>query len=217
MHSSVEKFRVLRVRVQHEVALPALVAVGAALPGDGATYVACGLARAFAEASHHTLLLDANPKGSGVSDELGVAVVGDAARPQRLDRHLSVASLYKGPDEIVPDEELANLLAGARSRYAAIVVDAAVIPGSGAALQLARLADGVLVAVRLGRHPSSADQEMKLLLQQGGILGGTAFCGIVPTRAQKRPSPHPQGATAPAVAFSGLIGRLAGRVPATGR
>jgi len=218
MQSSEEKFRFLRIRIQHEAAPQALViVVGAAQPGDGATYVACGLARAFAEAGHRTLLLDANPVSAGIADELGITAVADASNPQRLDRNLSLASLYEREKRLVADDDLDLIIAGVRSRYAVTIVDASVIPGSGGALQLARIADGVLVAVRLGRHPCAADHEMKLLLQPDGVLGHKAFSGIVPTRATKRRIPRPKEATTSLPAVANLIDRFVGRVQTTGR
>ena len=217
MHSIEENFRFLRVRVQHEVALPALVVVGAALRGDGTTYVACGLARAFAEAGHQTLLLDANPRNSGIADELGMTTISNAAKPDLIDRNLSVASLFEREERVVADDELAEVVAGVRSHYAVTIVDAPVIPGSGAALQLGRAADGVLVAVRLGRRPCAADHEMKLLLQPGGLLGNKAISGVVTTRAAKRRSPRPSTATASVPPLADLLGSFVARVQTTTR
>ncbi|HEY5350310.1 MAG TPA: hypothetical protein VIJ64_11270 [Candidatus Lustribacter sp.] len=212
MHSIEENFRFLRVRVQHEVTLPVFVVVGAALRGDGATYVACGLARAFAEAGHQTLLLDANPRNSAIADELGMTTISDAAKPDLIERNLSVAALFEREERVVADDELAEVVAGVRLHYAVTIVDAPAIPGSGAALQLARAADGVLVAVRLGRRPCAEDHEMKLLLQPGGLLAGKAVSGIVPTRPMKRR----RSVEAPAMpVLSDVIGRFVGRVQTT--
>jgi succinoglycan biosynthesis transport protein ExoP len=212
-----ENFRFLRVRVQHEVALPAFVVVGAALRGDGTTYVACGLARAFAEAGHHTLLLDANPRNSGIADELGMVRISGAAKPDLIDRNLSVAALYDREDEerVVADDELDEVVARVRARYAVTIVDAPAIPGSGGALQLARVADGLLVAVRLGRRPRAEDHEMKMLLGADGLLGGKAVCGIVPTRPVKRRSPRSRAAAVPVPSLSDVIGGFVPRVQTT--
>lgn len=217
MSTSKESFRVLRFRVQHELEIPAFVVVGAAMHGDGTTYVACGLARAFAEAGYHTLLLEANRENFGIADELGIASVAEASKPERIERYMSVASLYEREERVVSDDELAHVVAGVRSRYAVTIVDASVIPGSAAALQLARVADGVLVAVRLGRRPCAADHEMKLLLQPGGLLGNKAVSGIVPTRAAKRRDLRPKAATTSVPALSDVIGRFTARVQTTTR
>jgi succinoglycan biosynthesis transport protein ExoP len=206
VHALEESFRFLRVRVQHDVALPALVVVGAALRGDGTTYVACGLARAFAEAGHHTLLLDANPRNSGIADELGMATISGAATPDLIDRNLSVAALYDQEERLVADDELDEVVARVRAHYAVTIIDSPAIPGSGGALQLARVADGLLIAVRWGRHPRAEDHEMKMLIEADGLLGGKAVCGIIPTRPLKRRSSRSASEAVPMPALSDVIG-----------
>jgi Mrp family chromosome partitioning ATPase len=210
-----ENFRLLRVRLQHEAELPLLLVVGAAQCGDGTTYVACGIARAFAEAGHMTLLLDANPRKSGIADELGITVVADSSKPELVDRHLSVASLFERDEEVVADDELAALVAGVRSRYPVTIIDAPAIPGSAAALQLAQAADGLIVAVRIGRRPSAADHEMKLLLQPGALLGDKPICGLVPTRSTRRRIPRRRAEAASLPALVDVIGRFGARVQTT--
>jgi Mrp family chromosome partitioning ATPase len=180
-----ERFRLLRVRVQHGTAMPSLVVVGSAQRGDGTTYVACGLARAFAEAGHETLLLDANPRNSGIADELDMTFGSNSAKPERVGQHFSVASLFDSDERLLEDHELTRVVDHVRQNYAITIIDAPVIPGSGAALQIARIADGLLVAVRMGRRPGAADHDMKALMQPGGLIGDKAVSGIVPTRAVK--------------------------------
>ena len=185
-----EHFRSLRVRVQHATKSPSIVAVGAAIRGDGATFVACGLARAFAEAGHKTLLIDANPRFSRVAGELGTPVRGTPGQPERLAPNFSVASLFDKRERLLEDKELTDVLAHLRTHYAITIVDSPAIPHSGFALQLARIADGLLVAVRLGRRPVAEDIEMNLLMRSGAILGDKAISGIVPTRAKQRSQPR---------------------------
>jgi len=71
-----ENFRILRVRVESREPVPSLIAVSAAMRGDGTTYVACGLARAYAESGRRTLVIDANIANPGVAGELGLRAVG---------------------------------------------------------------------------------------------------------------------------------------------
>jgi Mrp family chromosome partitioning ATPase len=213
MDISEEQFRLLRLRVQNDVDVPAFVVVGSALRRDGATYVACGLARAFAEAGYNTLLLDANARDSGIADELGFSIQAGAAKPERVERNLSVASLFKDEERVVTDAELTEMIAGVRWRYAMTIVDVPAIPGSGSALQLAQAADGVLVAVRLGRRPCEADRELKRLLERET---GTRkrFTGIVPTHAVTR-KPAPGVAREPIPPLTEVIGGLVPRIQRT--
>lgn len=212
-----ESFRLLRVRVQHGTVFPALIVVGSALRGDGTTYVACGLARAFAEAGHETLLLDANPRNSSIADELDMTFGANSPKPERVSEHFSVASLFDHDERLLEDEELGRVVSHVRSNYAVTIVDAPVIPGSGAAVQIARIADGLLVAVRMGRRPVAADYDMKLLMQPGGLIGDKAVSGIVPTRAVKRRLRPGEAVPSLSVPLMDVIGRATSRFQTTGR
>jgi Mrp family chromosome partitioning ATPase len=181
MSPSAQSFETLRVRVEARIPLPALVVLSAAHRGDGTTSVACGLARAFAAGGARTLLVDANAGNAAVAAELGVeplpALSGGAfdlgARNGEVPR-LSLATLSA---EAAREPNLDALLRDARDRFAVTIVDAAPLPASSAALRLARRADAIVFAVRLGRRPSPDDREAT-------DLAGDRLIGIVPTRAR---------------------------------
>src|SRR5260370_24179559 len=160
-----EKFRIVRIRVESQTALPAIVAVSAAMSGDGTTYVAAGLARAFAEAGHRTLLLEANSARPGVAESLEIrpipptcTVAGLHARPEVPG--LWVSALRGGP----ADRTMRDLTTRMRNELAVTLIDAAAIPTSSTALQLSHVADALLVALRTGRRPFAADQDLLLLI-----------------------------------------------------
>ena len=187
MQTLEENFRILRVRVAGDVQAPAVIVVSAALPGDGATFVACGLARAFAEAGQHTVLVDANAANPGVAAELGLSPIAPVrgsdlhARNGEIAR-LSVASLV-GTAGAPQTGSVSALLDAMRARFAVTVIDAGALPSSAAALELARSADGVVLALKLGRRPSGADLEVRRVSEG---RGGFSLLGIVPTRARGR-------------------------------
>jgi Mrp family chromosome partitioning ATPase len=162
-----ESFRILRVRVEDQAPIPSVVVVSSALRGDGASYVATGLARAFAEFRHRTLLIDAHGGDAGAIEEL------DGLTAPRL----SVRAMF-GEDA---SENVAKTLAGLRGEYDVVVIDAPPLPQSSLALALARASDGVILAVRLGRRKSQADSEMMRLLSERRILG------VVTTNRPSRP------------------------------
>jgi polysaccharide biosynthesis transport protein len=184
-----ENFRILRVRVEAQAALPALLVVSGAKRNDGATFVACGLARAFAEAGQRTLLVDANTAHPGVAQELDVAPLRPGrghtdlgARNGEIPR-LSIASLVSPADGgTFGEANLEGVLEEMRSTYSVTIIDAPALPSSSTALQLAHAADGLLLAIRLGRRPDRADHELKRLLGQET----PRLLGIVPTRARSR-------------------------------
>jgi Mrp family chromosome partitioning ATPase len=192
MPSLEEGFRILRVTVEGRLTLPAMIVVSAALSHEGTTYVAQGLARAFAEAGRRTLLLDT----SG----------GDRSSPHRRIDGAGANLVLAAFDAHERARIVAELRAEGRAQYAAIVVDAPPIPESGLALELAETADGVLLAVRLGRRPEAADIELRRLL--GEI--STRVLGVVPTHARKRRdfAPH---APSPVAAVTDLIPRRAAK------
>jgi Mrp family chromosome partitioning ATPase len=183
-----ETFRILRVRVEAQVALPAVLVVSAAKRYDGATFVACGLARAFAEAGKNTLLIDANTVHPGVARELDVAPLrSGSGRTDSGAGHgeiprLSVTSLVTPADGGTFGEASLQVLEEMRSRFSVTIIDAAALPSSSTALQLAHAADGLLVAVRLGRRADHADSELKRLLGQET----PRLLGIVPTQGRSR-------------------------------
>ncbi|GAC1418359.1 MAG: hypothetical protein NVS3B16_15120 [Vulcanimicrobiaceae bacterium] len=188
MQASEENFRILRVTAESHSALPAVFAVSSALPIDGASFVACGLARAFAEAGHSTLLLEANAQPT-VASELGIdslgqrnAIAGIGTRVPGVE-NLSVASLGHSDDAYKGN--LAALVASARAAYRVVVLATAPIPESGTALELAREANGVVLAVKLGRRPHAADQMVQRLLGENR----TRLLGVVPTRGDHRVRP----------------------------
>jgi hypothetical protein len=184
MESLKENFRILRIRVESQTALPAIVVVSAAMSGDGTTYVASGLARAFAEAGHRTLLLEANTTRPGVAESLDIrpipptcTAVGLHARQADVPG-LWVTALRGGP----ADGTIRELTSRLRSEFAVTVIDAAAIPTSSTALQFSHAADALLVAVRTGRRACVADQELLRLIGDGDVR----LLGIVPTKARGR-------------------------------
>ena len=184
MYELEESFRILRVTVESRRPDAAVVAVGSALPNDGTTFVACGLARAFAEAGRSTLLVSASSVDK-VADELSMRIPPSFSLPNaavlRVERepNLNVAYLPVNGGRRSPNSKTVDLLRELRSEYDMIVVDVESIPDSGQALELAREADSVLVAVRMGRKPSKADRSLAAEL-------GDAIVGVVPTNPRRR-------------------------------
>lgn len=74
-------------------------------------------------------------------------------------------------------EQLSAFIEEQRSNYDFTVIDAATFPKSSTVLSLARLVDGILVAVRIGRTPSADDQSMVGILEQfgGNVVGVVAI------------------------------------------
>ncbi len=183
-----EAFRILRIRIADQVAMPAVILVTSALNNDGATYVACGLARACAEFEHRTLLVDAHGNDAGA-----IEFLSGTETPL-----LSVRGLFRES----ASENVAATLRKLRTEFDMIVIDAPPVPNSSLALSLASASDGVIFAVRLGRKQTAADEEMVRVLADRNILG------VVPNRGS-RPVQPPQDAPPlrETGGFGGLINR----------
>ncbi len=147
-----------------------MITVTSALSEDASSGVAGGLAAAFADAGHATLLVSNRGSSSGAAPAHGDGRVGlSRISADRLtaeaksDRSALVASIVRLRDD-----------------FAYIVVDAEPIVGSALAYELARAADAVLLAVKLGRRPCREDQATKKLLAdcRARVLG------VVPTNAR---------------------------------
>jgi Mrp family chromosome partitioning ATPase len=198
-----EAYENLRVRVEARAELPAIVLVSAAQHGDGTTSVACGLARAFAAGGQRTLLIDANPVPAGVAGELGVSPLPPLA-PLAHDfgarnGEFPRLSLVAAPLEGGAEAAFATLLRESTERFAVTLVDAGPLPASSVAVRVARCADAVILAVRLGRRPSENDREAI-------ELAGQRFIGVVPTRARAvRPAPGEPPAAASHAALHAIV------------
>jgi Mrp family chromosome partitioning ATPase len=90
-------------------------------------------------------------------------------------------SLLEMPNEKgASHERLSAVVEEMRSNYDFTIIDAATFSGSRTVLSLARLVDGILVAVRIGRAPTAEDRSMVGILEQ---LGGNVV-GVVATEAE---------------------------------
>ena len=184
MYELEENFRILRVTVESRRPQAAVIAVGSALKDDGTTFVACGLARAFAEAGRSTLLVGATSVEK-IADELSMRIPPSFSLPNAAvlsverEPNLNVAYLPINGGRRSQNSRTVEMLRELRSEYDVVVVDVESIPNSGQAFELAREADSLLVAVRMGRKPSKADRSLAAEF-------GDAIVGIVPTNPRRR-------------------------------
>ncbi len=155
-----DPFVVLRATVDSFTTMPAIVLVTSALAGDGKSTVALGLARAFADANVEVALVN-----------------GNADRPSKIsfnEKHVSPVSFPDQPGALaVQDEVTPHFLEHLRERFAVTIVDAGTIAERGMTLQVARIANAVVLAVRQGRrHTKEDDQGIAMLRRVGAKLVG---------------------------------------------
>ncbi len=184
MQALEEAFRILRVSLDARTSGTSVIAVSSALRNDGSMYVACGLARAYAEAGRRTLLLAADSNESAVR-ELGptIALRGSS------DPFGMTASVVEAPGLHVATIEtegskrshtIADSIRQAKSDYNNVVIALDPIGRSSVAFEITGLADDVVLAVQLGRKATKQD---RLLMRQLAERG-TRIAGVVPTHSR---------------------------------
>lgn len=155
-----EVLQSLRILIEAQVELPATLLISAATETDNARHVALGLASAFANAGKRTLLVDVT------------------TRPERI----AARDVPFDTVSMLPNRDLRAKLDVLRVDRDITIVHAAPLLSHAAGLELARLADGVLIAVRLKRAIRREDELVKNVLDKLDAR----LLGIVQTSAAVR-------------------------------
>jgi Mrp family chromosome partitioning ATPase len=162
--------QLLRVRVEAELARPAVIMVTSAREGDGKSLTAYSLAAALVQVDHRVALVS---RSSQQYDQLPIVEMPNDGGSSR--------------------ERLATFIDAMRAEYDFTVIDADTFVKSSTAMTLAHLVDGVLLAVRIGRAPTADDESMVGLLEQLGsrVVGVVATEGAAITEfeALRRKAP----------------------------
>ena len=134
-------------------------------PGDGKSFAAANLARAFAAAGRRTLLIDADTRRGLLHRSLGVDrkpglldfLRGETTRNEiiRTVPDLGIdfipsGTRFAGGPELLASPVMAQFLMGLRSEYQAIVVDSPPLGAGVDALVLASLCGSMVLVVRTG-------------------------------------------------------------------
>lgn len=171
-----------------------VLAVTSAVPGEGKTTTATGLARISALAGSKTILVDCDLRRRSATHALGLQVeqglvevlMGNAKLSDVLQLDaasgmdvLPLAQAEFTPRDLLSGPNMVQLINQLRARYEVIILDTApVLPLSDSRV-LCPLADGVLLIVRWGRTPSSVAKEaMELLTNHGARVLGAALDGV---------------------------------------
>jgi len=179
-------FEILRSVVESSVPAPGIVTVCSAAAADGKSLTAFGLTATLAQAGHRALLLDANlgnpavvtMREAGLRYEMiGDRVFSDPVTGVNIVT-LAIAAV-SARDASPSTKQLHVLFAALRANYDFVVVDTERMAESRTALQLAALADGVILACRAGRMPKDEDQYMIRALENAharmlGVVTATA-------------------------------------------
>jgi capsular exopolysaccharide synthesis family protein len=166
-----EALRQLRTNLQYvDVDNPVkTLVVTSAVPGEGKSTTACGLAMLFAKAGQRVLIVDADLRHPRIADYLGLdgsrglttALIGKASVDdvlQRWSKHLWVlpsGAVPPNPSELLGSQYMAHLLTELKGKFDTIIVDSPpLLPVTDAAV-IAAQADGALLVTQSGKTTSA--------------------------------------------------------------
>jgi Mrp family chromosome partitioning ATPase len=156
----------MRARVESSVAKPAVVLVTSAWSGDGKSVTAYALAHSLTNAGYSVALVDAArnafPADSGEPRATRPTLVRFSQRRSLRSEHL---------------EAFATEL---RAAHEFAIVDTDALLKSDVAMALVKVADAALIAVRLGRVPTDADELFLKMLRHTQI----PLIGVVAVSAE---------------------------------
>lgn len=171
-----------------------VLAVTSAVPGEGKTTTATGLARIAALAGSRTVLVDCDLRRRSATHSLGLCaeqglaevLLGTAQLRDVIQTDpasgMDVVPLAQAeftPRDLLGTPQMQEVLDQLRASYEVVILDTApVLPLSDTRV-LSPLADGVLVIARWGRTPASTVREaIELVRNHGGFVLGVALDAV---------------------------------------
>ncbi len=182
-------FEILQTNLSFTASDKALkvIVVSSSIPGEGKSFVSANLAVATAQLGKRVLLIDADmrrptqqniwdlPNMIGLSNVLvgQAALQGSAAEALVTLDVLTCGKIPPNPLTLLESQSMANLVKDARQEYDFVIIDAPPLTAVADALNIGKLADGMLLVVRPGVANTGSVNAAKSLLEQSGqrVLG----------------------------------------------
>lgn len=139
--------KLLRARIDSEIAKPAVILVTSAERDDGASLTAATIAGAFADTGVRTVLFNAT---------------SNVQRSRRNDAHVNVCK----PEVLHSRERLVEFVTTLRSSYEITIIEAPSIMENDAANALIAIADAALISIRVGRVAGDGDTLISRILER---------------------------------------------------
>lgn len=196
-----EQFRTLRARIDSLAATRPVrtLAVTSALPGDGKSLAAIGLAVVNAmQPGRRTLLVDCDLRQPALAASLGLRVdaglaevlAGDATLEDAVLRVegsqldvLPVRAIPQNPSELLASEEMAKLLESLAGEYDRIILDLPPTLGLPDAKTVSEICDGVVFVVRADVTPEPEIASALEVIDRRRVLG-LVMNGAEPTSSR---------------------------------
>ncbi|MEO1432673.1 MAG: polysaccharide biosynthesis tyrosine autokinase [Cyanobacteria bacterium J06633_8] len=161
-----------------------VIVVSSSIPGEGKSFVSSNLAVAIAQVGKRVLLIDADmrrptqqniwdlPNMIGLSNVLvGQADLhGSTAEALVTLDVLTAGKIPPNPLTLLESQKMASLVKDASNDYDFVIIDAPPLTAVADALNLGKLADGMLLVVRPGVANTGSVNAAKSLLEQSGQL-----------------------------------------------
>lgn len=195
MSAYAEGLRAIRTALRRSGDVPVrVIAVTSALPGDGKTVTAVGLARLSALSGLKTILVDCDLRRASASEALGLG--GKVGLVETLERDIPYDQAIQkdphsaldvlplaGPEATARDlfsgGPMRHLLDSLRLRYDMVILDTAPVLPIADTRQLAPLADTTLIVARWGKTPVDAVREAIGMLDAAGAkVGGATLTAV---------------------------------------
>lgn len=171
--ADLEAFRLVRANLDllGDRGAPNLLLVTSAAPGEGKSTVATGLAAAYASAGKRTLLVEADLRRGSLAGRLGVrpapglgdylagrAAPGDTLQPVDVDAEAPLVAIVAGaaarrPAELLAADRARAFFDEVRQAYDVVIVDSPPLLAVADTMEIAPLADAVVLCVRGSRTP----------------------------------------------------------------
>jgi len=179
-----------------------VIAVTAALPGEGKTSTAIGLARVAGMGGERVALVDCDAVKSRVADEIGI----DKSRPGMRDLLLGKADLrsvefvdpiglvsvfaFTGPmakgERMLDRSRLQQLLTGLREAYDLVILDCGPLLAIAESREIAALADHVIVVTRWRKTGANVVLAALKMLPWGAVRSVGVILNLIDIRRQAR-------------------------------
>ncbi len=178
----VQQFGQLRARLEATFSDPTMIVVTSASRGDGKSVTAFGLAAALAESDHRVLLVDANVNAPTLPraqhrpvpvTRLEIARVSSYASPVAGQQFSGLSFADERLEAGVSMETVKAAARDMKCHFDFTIVDMGTLIHSNLAVLFSTIAEGTMLTLRLGRLPTTADDEtIKTLTRAGATILG---------------------------------------------